>query len=1701
MISGWSRDGRKGIGLGFDGGVEMMEETELEEGEAYSYDNYKKNDSTIDPDVSLSYLVLCISDNCITTSDSNSLPVSHISISYSVKDEKLYNVLGHFQSDFEGEVSAENLGSRFGGYGSFLPTYQISPSWSHPRTPQEANKNSRQVSPNNLLPEGGRQTTLGSSSTSLSGRFAASSARSAAVSALKAPQFKGGTNSAQPTTRAEDFNFKGQKVKKQRNASDPKSLKLRIKVGPQNLSTQKNAEIYSGLGLDVSPSSSLDGSPIDSEGVSRDLQVSPDESPTSILQIMTSHPMSDTLLLSPLSDELISLTENEKHWGKCGYEGNKKAILESLPLANGTHYANGEASEARKLVTSDKKSLAKGKGCANENDSALLSKKDIDSLACEELVSKALKLPLLSNPYPNAADPPKDTEKTVDSSKTATKGKRKEASSERTSKKFLLPVTAIDKNSVEGSGGKVSSSRRTMEIKGTDCNDHSSGYLKKEGQNQEEKADASSNNGQSKDMNVRNVDAVSPLKQSSRQKSSSNNEDGMKLAPEKEVFASRDTMKPKGNQCHHAQSTEVIKEGSVPDSFIASKGKKTSSSNMHLSKSEPEDMKKNLARDKYKQFFGDVEHELEDAETGLEQIHSKEMLKGSDVISKKRLERDSSMKEKVNGRKTEKPFASDEYPGLASDGAPHTVIESNPAAPPGVGAPVVKEDWVCCDKCQTWRILPLGTDPDSLPKKWVCKLQTWLPGLNRCGVSEEETTMVLRALYQAPMSGITAPAADKQYSEHEYPGGALSGPTSIDTSHASLEPQKAGIQTVDAGGKKIYGLKGVSSAIKQEGLLSSNGVKRNHQGTPNSRSSNGTTNSPSDENGHQLVGLPSSSIVEKQRPKQKEKRRSLENHPNGGIKSSKMRNTSETDLDGSTAKKFRRDDVHNDYNLIEAKPGQSSSTGLSGSEKIRDKYKYKQPKVDSLKNLAVAKNPESRSLDGSIQKCDIKDSLKRKRSDCQNPETQPPPDIIEETCDNDRKKEKKAKVSKSVGKDSSRSGASEETDVKGRNNKGNRVGQDLYSTVSQRSADAEDSPKRDLSALQPSVATTSSSSKVSGSHKNRTSLQEPKSSPVESVSSSPLRISKKDLCSATKRNPKRKDEHKSANSIPSSTPRWSSYGENDRCSNRSGMMKKEESSNGKHHGMESAELDYLEKDVHDVSGGTIKEKMKGSDFATHRHTDVIADPLGQANQYAFRTENSDQSLNNERRNNSQFHNNGSISKDEKVLFSQHKEKNRTIRSDSGKCKTKDRDSNESSDQRIDEGKLTSGRNKAEDKSGASSDRLQQGYKRDSFGELLNENVKGVIQSKFVDGAEVKLDVISGLDKRRAALTDRDDGRSSRKLASEKTQQIEVLEKGKSHLTSPSIRGQNETVQSSQPVPAFKREGVANLLAVDAFEGEMLNASRQGKKSESHPGNKPNSLRQSTPPANKTRAPGARSPIRKDSASQAAANAIKEATNLKHLADRLKNSVPSESTSLYFQATLKFLHGASLLESCNDSAKHSEMNQSRQIYSSTAKLCEFVAHEYERLKDMAAVSLSYKCMEVAYLRVIYSSNFNANRYRNELQTALQIFPPDVDNLNNPTIVDKVTMAKGVASPQVTGTHAVSARNRASFTRLFNFAQEVYLAMDASRKSRVAFAAAYPGHSDTQCKVPALSVKKALDFSFHDVDDFLRLVRIAMEAISR
>ncbi|BAT78537.1 hypothetical protein VIGAN_02122600, partial [Vigna angularis var. angularis] len=55
-------------------------------------------------------------------------------------------------------------------------------------------------------------------------------------------------------------------------------------------STRKNDVIYSEIGLDVSPSSSLDDSPSESEGISCDPHEAPFESPTIILQVNYHYP-------------------------------------------------------------------------------------------------------------------------------------------------------------------------------------------------------------------------------------------------------------------------------------------------------------------------------------------------------------------------------------------------------------------------------------------------------------------------------------------------------------------------------------------------------------------------------------------------------------------------------------------------------------------------------------------------------------------------------------------------------------------------------------------------------------------------------------------------------------------------------------------------------------------------------------------------------------------------------------------------------------------------------------------------------------------------------------------------------------------------------------------------------------------------------------------------------------------------------------------------------------------------------------------------------------------------------------------------------------------------------------------------------------------------------------------------------------------
>lgn len=51
------------------------------------------------------------------------------------------------------EIDINLTGSKFGGYGSFLPSYQRSPVWSHPKTSPKVQNHNASKSPNNLTLE------------------------------------------------------------------------------------------------------------------------------------------------------------------------------------------------------------------------------------------------------------------------------------------------------------------------------------------------------------------------------------------------------------------------------------------------------------------------------------------------------------------------------------------------------------------------------------------------------------------------------------------------------------------------------------------------------------------------------------------------------------------------------------------------------------------------------------------------------------------------------------------------------------------------------------------------------------------------------------------------------------------------------------------------------------------------------------------------------------------------------------------------------------------------------------------------------------------------------------------------------------------------------------------------------------------------------------------------------------------------------------------------------------------------------------------------------------------------------------------------------------------------------------------------------------------------------------------------------------
>ncbi|XP_022991299.1 uncharacterized protein LOC111487993 [Cucurbita maxima] len=1652
-----------------------MEDTELEEGEAWSYQNNEVFDSNIDPDIALSYI-----------------------------DVKIQHVLGHFQKDFEGGVSAENLGAKFGGYGSFLPSYQRSPVRLHSRTPPKGHNCSTSRSPNNFLQEVGHNNSVVSSTTPQSIRPGPPSTSSTSLPITR------GSNLNESSKQEVCTSFQhveelasgyGCVNNKSTTSSDQKSLKVRIKVGSDNLSTRKNDAIYSGLGLDVSPSSSLDDSPSESEGVSRELQDGPFESPTSILQMMTSFPVHGGLLLSPLPDDLIHLTQTgkparEKKSARVQHYNRDRPLVGEPSLKGGQMLVEKRVSKD----TNDFLSESKNTNKKDFLNGSITSKKtsEIDTVACEALVSNALKLPLLANSCAIAGETTKSQNGPSDVLTEADKIVARDRhffNQLEDGPAVELPLAIEDEKQSNGSSGKVKEPKKGSKFDDTSVSAKKSGESKR-------------------DKTIDSIEAASRGKNASSELNT--NHKALHAHNNMKYTSGKDHSLPEGKKKSKFSQTDFIPNGEVSkrstkSGSSGSKTKSISKADNISTRTEIEDQKTQNFRktnDRYRDFFGELDEDdnlIDASETPFEDRlnHSDVFEKSTPVIPVSR--------ERLSVVKIGKSLASKAFPEAVMNTASGTVSDMALAAVDNVNG---QDNWVCCDKCQQWRLLPLGTNPASLPEKWLCSMLDWLPGMNQCVFSEEETTKALIARFQAPaapegniysnLSGVAPGVANARQSEqnhHHYDFNAWPG-----------------------GGKKKHGANERPNAtLKGDAPQLSNSKK--HDGAMKSRSLDDVNQLPvGDEANFRHLNKSSDVPVEKHKHKYKEKQ---DFHDilsdEGATKVLKTKNRKEKELDYSRPlKKVRADSLDMiDEDQISVHSGSvvkvdpTSSTGFPSASGGTNKSKsMDHSSKDSKYNMNVIHRAPNDKRDdkllgavgddylGGGSGSTKSNSKKRKVKASSDVQTNPgslngsehlPQKRGPVTSDNDHRKEKKTKLYKPPGKESS--GRKEK---KGSHSKNwLPLGQDVGSSLSHRSLDGADSLKRDLGAIQPSLVATSSSSKISGSHKTKSSFHEMKGSPVESVSSSPMRIPNRDKILRSSREGK--------DFLDAGRTRFSDEEEEDGGSDRSGTGSKKKSVVAHCRPLKSPSIDTLNKDASNMSGKKAKTKKSSSDVL---NCDLPNGSLGGIDPQHPCKSWAEQVQNEDRPNGTRYRGNVTYPvKSGKDLPSQSKDMNGSYCSDVGMHKDKvpySHDDLRGRSHPHSDLKVKNGKHKLHDNS-----RIKSGdARKESSGKLSIERGKRDGDLNFVkhEGPD---STVYGTSKENVILSamknqkhDRN-GTASKKSLFQKKDQLEKVSGKNTPVQLPTSGELRNEIPHCPPSAGGGKGSATDILQIDASESkDVLKGKKHAKNHQKEA--QTNGSRHSTP--NERMPIDAPSPARRDSSNQAATKAMKEAKDLKHLADRFKNTGSNhESLGFYFQAALKFLYGASLLElSNNETAK-----QSMQIYSSTAKLCEFCAHEYEKIKDMAAAALAYKCMEVAFMRVIYSSHNTAIRDQNELQKALKLLPSgespspasDVDNLNNPGTADKVALSKGVSSSQANGSHVIPANNRPDFVRLLGYAQNVNFAMEASRKSQIAFTAANSSSVGTTNKDGISCIKTALDFNFQDVEGLLALVRIAMEAINR
>ncbi|KAI3756062.1 hypothetical protein L1987_55875 [Smallanthus sonchifolius] len=565
----------------------MMMETELEEGEA----RFDDDDANIDPDTALSYI-----------------------------DDKLQYALGHFRKDFEHEMSAEILGPKFGGYGSFLPAYKHPPTVHSHGKALDSNKPS---SSSNFHLEGAPSPL--NPVTLVDPVKPASLHHKDVYVDQNVPSVDDMANKDASLLHGETFLSKKETTtSKLVNPTEQRSLKVRIKVGSYNPAI-KNDEIYGGLGLLTSSSSTSNNTedsgdpPIESHDI-------PLDSPSSILRDMSSIFVPGNRLLSPLNESLICLKNKVTPLIVGG--------IKSYSIVDDSSTLLGEV---KQMEGKEVSSLDKNAGFEGDKAPYIEKGTETEHVDCKQGLINDFKVKTSSDPV------------TFEANRAAKKDVPPKI---RETKKELIKDQLF---------GHDSTSKESVER--------------------------------------RQQKHVKKLSLDSR---------GIRL-----IVCKNDPI--------------VMKHDT--DGFEKKVGLKAINCEPHEVKI-PNNMANQLCESKNK----------------LTGIHRKENFRSS--LSGAMKDKKSALKDIVKVRNSYKDIFDTDSGAIKVESAERNAIPAEVAVPQQtVVVPAAPPDnWVGCDHCEKWRLLPIGIEPDNLPDKWLCSMSTWLPGRNNCDIGEDETTKAVQEM-------------------------------------------------------------------------------------------------------------------------------------------------------------------------------------------------------------------------------------------------------------------------------------------------------------------------------------------------------------------------------------------------------------------------------------------------------------------------------------------------------------------------------------------------------------------------------------------------------------------------------------------------------------------------------------------------------------------------------------------------------------------------------------------------------------------------------------------------------------------------------------------------------------------------------------------------------------------------------------------